>query len=130
MDAHENEMLGIPSLMNAVNLASHPASFRIDVLLYRALARRPIDYTTTCYALGTAGIPPAVSEDLYIRPVSTVVSPAASSRPIYFSVLNMRVSTVSAIIGLTACFASAAPIQPKEVQNREADPQWFGEFPS
>lgn len=37
----------------------------------------------------------------------------------------MRVSTVSAIIGLTTGFASAAPIQPKEVQNRDADPQWY-----
>jgi hypothetical protein len=37
----------------------------------------------------------------------------------------MRVSTVSAILGLAAGFASAAPVQTKEVQNREADPQWY-----
>jgi hypothetical protein len=40
-------------------------------------------------------------------------------------VISMRVSTVSAIVGLAAGLASAAPVQPKEVQNREADPQWY-----
>jgi hypothetical protein len=39
----------------------------------------------------------------------------------------MRVSTVSAIVGLAAGFASAAPVQPREVQDREAAPQWYGE---
>jgi hypothetical protein len=38
---------------------------------------------------------------------------------------NMRASTVSAILGLAAGFASAAPVQPKEVQNREAEAQWY-----
>lgn len=51
------------------------------------------------------------------------------------TVFNMRVSTVSAIIGLTAGFASAAPVQPKEFQSRDADStdnkreaeaQWYG----
>lgn len=37
----------------------------------------------------------------------------------------MRVSTVSAILGLTAGLAGAAPVQPKEVQNRDAAPQWY-----
>ena len=37
----------------------------------------------------------------------------------------MRVSTISAIIGLTTGLASAAPVQSKEVQNRDADPQWY-----
>ena len=37
----------------------------------------------------------------------------------------MRVSTASAILGLTAGFASAAPVQPKEVANRDAAPQWY-----
>jgi hypothetical protein len=37
----------------------------------------------------------------------------------------MRVSTVSAIITLAAGFASAAPIQPKEVQNRDAEAQFY-----
>lgn len=37
----------------------------------------------------------------------------------------MRVSTVSAVIGLAAGLASAAPVQPKEVQNRDAEPQWY-----
>ncbi|PVH93818.1 hypothetical protein DM02DRAFT_676584 [Periconia macrospinosa] len=32
----------------------------------------------------------------------------------------MRFSTVSALLGLTAGFASAAPAQPKEIQNRDA----------
>lgn len=40
-------------------------------------------------------------------------------------VFNMRVSTVSAILGLAAGFASGAPVQPKDVQNREAAPQWY-----
>ncbi|KAJ4291607.1 hypothetical protein N0V90_009502 [Kalmusia sp. IMI 367209] len=37
----------------------------------------------------------------------------------------MRVSTLSAILGLAASFASAAPVQTKDVQNREASPQWY-----
>jgi hypothetical protein len=37
----------------------------------------------------------------------------------------MRFSTVSAVIALAAGFASAAPVQPKEVQNRDAEPQFY-----
>jgi hypothetical protein len=37
----------------------------------------------------------------------------------------MRVSTFSAILGLVVGFASAAPVQISEVQDREAAPQWY-----
>jgi hypothetical protein len=37
----------------------------------------------------------------------------------------MRVSSISTVIALAAGFASAAPVQPKDVQNRDAEPQFY-----
>jgi hypothetical protein len=37
----------------------------------------------------------------------------------------MRFSTVTTIIGLAAGLASAAPVQLKEMQNRDAEPQFY-----
>jgi uncharacterized protein (DUF849 family) len=53
------------------------------------------------------------------------VSPITSPHLVYTAVLAMRVSIISAVIALTAGFASAAPIQPKDVQNRDAEPQFY-----
>jgi hypothetical protein len=65
---------------------------------------------------------------MYIYSVAsfvTVFVAITSPHLIYTTVLAMRVSTISAVIALAAGFASAAPIQPKEVQNRDAEPQFY-----
>jgi hypothetical protein len=55
----------------------------------------------------------------------TVFVAITSPHLIYTAVLAMRVSSISAVIALAAGFASAAPIQPKDVQNRDAEPQFY-----